>query len=125
MCSENVDSSLVVARRFQSGGGVASGIEMNNACWVLFLRAKGNGSRVSLSPHSTPPPQNSLNEDGWASFPQRAKGMPLVYNKNGGVTLGPHKWSPFRVLFSWAFLAETAALLLKPLTPGQEEVNVN
>lgn len=129
ICSEIVDSSLVAARRFQGGGGVASGIEMNNHLWVLFLRAKGNGSYVSLHPPSCPislpPPQNSLNEDGWAPFPQRAEGMPFIYSENGGVTLSPHKWSPFRVLFSWAFLAVTAAQLLKPLWPGQEEVNVN
>lgn len=125
VCSEIVDSSLVAARRFQGRGGLASGIEMNNHRGVLFLRAKGNGSPVSFHPLSCPIAQNSLNEDEWAPFLQRAEGMPFIYSKNGGVTLGPHKWSPFTVLFSWPFLAVTAAQLLKPLWPGQEEVNVN
>lgn len=58
---------------------------MNNQCWFLFLRVKGNGSPLSFH---LPPPKNAyMKTDGFPSQ-QRAKGMPSICNRNGGVILG-------------------------------------
>lgn len=54
---------------------------MKNHCWLLFLGAKGNGS-----PSPSTPSKSLMKMDGFPS-PQRAKRMPSVCSKNGGVTL--------------------------------------
>lgn len=45
-----------------------TGVEMSNHCWLLFLRAKGNGSLLlPLLPKIKP------NEDGWIPFTPKGK----------------------------------------------------